>query len=304
MFEPFSSEVLAELLRQKSNIIDVSKRIELVRSEAVHEPPDATIKLICSSEDSGLIFVTVSGEGNPDLVARAARNIREVRTKLTDYYSGPVLEPLETGVINGRSFAVWPMLLDLPQNRLHRIHLKWRLRPIVFDWLAGVLTDTHIEATRDEKQAIAANLTTLLDDCRHPDVLRQAAENAADRLASGKWTPFHCVQHSDLWMGNIMMGRPGSPASFRVIDWAGATIKGFPFFDLFKFSMSSCASPRLVRKYVKQQLGQLGSKNIDIQSYLSSALGQIQSNLEFFPEDIFRKMAANTIEYSQKFARK
>jgi hypothetical protein len=304
MFDPISSDDLADLLLQRSELINRSGTTEVVTVESAtgaQAPSDATIKLIHTSVDGKPIFVTVSGDGNPDLVARATRNIQDVRGQLSERWAEPVVKPLETGMVQGRSFAVWPMLSEFPERRVPRYLAKRRIRPEVFYWLSAVLAETHIHTTAADRQVISANLAILLEDRRHPDHLRRAADISANRLATGSWVPVHCVQHSDLWMGNIMVAPTGSLTSFSLIDWAGATIRGYPFFDLCRFAISSNAPSRLVKKHVISQLGQLNADSVDVTSYVLCALGQMQSHLEFFPEKLFREMALETTDFCQKF---
>ncbi len=306
MLDLVSPQTLIKELRLCSKLIDAESAIERVAlaSDPISEvPADATMKLVCMGAHSPPVFVTVSGEGNPDLVARAARNIRDVRGLLSERSAEPVLEPLETGEVLERSFAVWPMLSDLPQGRVPRYLAKRLIRPDVLNWISDVFAETYSYATADERQVIAANLARLVEDQHHPDRLRRAAGIAAERLESGQWAPVHCVQHSDLWMGNIMLAPPGFSTSFCVIDWAGARCKGYPFFDLFRFALSSNASLRVVRAQVREQLGRLKADPVDSTSYVLCALGQVQSQLEFFPEKLFRQMALETTDFALKIGK-
>lgn len=303
MIAPVSLADMRDQLSQSSALINNSATIELFGGGVPTDrpaPADATIKLIVRLDCGKTKFVTISGEGNPDLVARATRNIRDVRSKLSNRYAEPIVEPLETGVVNGLSFAVWPFLAEFPQGKLSRYIAKHRVRPNVLDWLYGICAETHTPTNVDERQQIATNLALLHDDRHHPDHVRKAAAGAAERLASGQWLPVQCVQHSDLWLGNIMIAPPGSVMSFKVIDWAGATCTGYPFFDLFRFAISSNAPSQLIQKNLQLQLDQFGFNRVDIASYVLCALGQMQSNLEHFPEKIFRDMVVRTTNSTLK----
>ena len=306
MLDPIRSEVLIDALRRCSELSEQSGAIERVASGSAplfSEPADATVKLVCVSDNGPSYFVTVSGDGNPDLVARATRNIQQIRRLLSERAAEPVLEPLETGVVLGRSFAVWPMLPVFPQGRVPRYLAKRLIRPDMLDWISEVYDETHTCANAVERQVIAANLTKLIEDRHHPDRLRKAAERAAERLEAEQWAPFHCVQHSDLWLGNVMLAPAGSSRSFCVIDWAGASCKGYPFFDLFRFALSANLSHRLVKARVKRQLGQQGADPVDGVSHVLCAVGDMQAQLEFFPEELFRRMAVETTDFALKVCR-
>lgn len=296
---------LIDQLRRRSDLIDDATEIQplIPRSSTdAAVPADATSKFIVRLKSGNSCFLIVSGMGNPDLVARATRNIRDIRRKLSDRYADPIIEPLETGVALGYSFAIWPMLAAFPQGRLTRFLAKRRLEPDILDWLHGLCAETLTHTKPDARAQIAANLMLLHDDERHPIHVRRTAADVAERLAAGKWAPVQCVQHSDLWLGNIMIAPRGSLWSFAFIDWAGATVSGYPFFDLFRFCISSNTPRWLIEESLQRQLDDFDFDRADIASYVLCALGQMQSNLEYFPEELFREMVVETTSFSFRLA--
>ena len=301
---PKSVDLIDQLRRRSDLIDDSTELLPLGRVASIDgaRPADATAKFLVRSESGNCGFLTVSGEGNPDLVARATRNIKNVRRKLSDRYAEPIVEPLETGVALGFSFAVWPMLATFPQGKLARFLAKRRLGPDILDWLHGLCAETVTCTKADEREKIAANLMLLHDDQRHPGYVRRTAAAAAERLASGQWAPVQCVQHSDLWLGNVMIAPRGSAWSFAVIDWAGATVSGYPFFDLCRFGISSNPPWRLIQENLQRHLDHFDFDRADVVPYVLCALGQMQSDLEFFPEDLFREMVVETTGFATELA--
>jgi hypothetical protein len=95
-----------------------------------------------------------------------------------------------------------------------------------------------------------------------------------------------------------MLAPSASLQSFCVIDWAGARCKGYPFFDLFRFALSSNPSLRVVRSHVRRQLAQIEADPVDATSSVLCALGETQAQLEFFPEQLFRQMAVETTDFA------
>lgn len=305
MIDPLSLADLTCRLQRAPAFSDPVGAVGAVLSDvgpAPEEAADATSKLAVATPEGAAVFVTVSGDGNPDLVARGVRRLTKIRRKLSDRYAEPIVEPLETGEFEGRSFAIWPMLGQLPQGRLSRYLTKRGLRVKVMEWLSGMLAETKVPAGAQEQSRIADNLARLSGDAAHSDHLRRAADVAGERLASGRWAPVNCAQHSDLWMGNVMMSGPSAAMPFGVIDWAGARAAGYPFFDLCRFAISSNAPSRLVDEHIARQLRVLHGEREDVTSYVLCALGEMQADLEHFPEEMFRAMAEETTVFARQFS--
>ena len=54
---------------------------------------------------------------------------------------------------------------------------------------------------------------------------------------------------------------------------------------------------------VKRQLGQQGADPVDGVSHVLCAVGDMQAQLEFFPEELFRRMAVETTDFALKVCR-
>lgn len=268
---------------------------------------DSTAKLTLSWPDGTEKFILVSGTGNPDLVARACRNIDAVRARLPKGLRAPVLTPEASGGVNGLSYAVWPRHRPLSRNKiLHALQCR-RLAPAVCDWLFDIC---HASAAApddplDKQDGFEAPLEFLMNDARQPRAFRSAAEQARAQLGAGTWTPRFCIQHSDFWIGNILQpstrARHAS-APFFVIDWAGAKVKGYPFIDLVRFLMSVRAGAARSRKEIDRHCVPLACEPEDAIGYCLCALGRLGENPEFFPEKNYLDLCLNIFDFMQRTA--
>ena len=292
---------MLEQLKSKSTVIDSLSPIESVYGNelpASEVVADATSKYLVKLSSGERGFLIVSGAGNPDLVARAARNISLIRGMVSDRCAEPIIPPLEVGEIKGSSFAIWPMLGTLPRGRLKKYLVKRQLSPAVLNWLYCLCDETLSKPNSSELKATESQLLTLADDKNSLDIVRRAAADAATKMNFGTWTPYKCVQHSDLWMGNVLIPPRKSIWPFSVVDWAGANASGFPFFDFIKFSESNNLSRKLVRRKMSRYVSDMGFGFSQVLPYTACALAQIHSDLEYFPESMFKSMAGNIIKFA------
>jgi len=262
---------------------------------------DSTLKCLvpCPSGEPG--FLLLSGPGNPDLVARAVRNIGAVRSRLPEPLAATVLAPVLTGEIDGRSCAVWPRHLPfvVPGRLRFRLRALW-YRARLLGWARDLCAATLSEPAGAEarRQGFGAPLARLTADAGFPDDLRRRAEAALARLETGAWQPRHCIQHGDLWAGNFLLPRPGTPpVPLYVIDWAGARLTGYPVFDSARLGLSLRCPPRRMATHLAGLAGVLGCEVTDIPAYALCAIGDLGATLEHFPEARYRQMAQQVTAY-------
>lgn len=294
---------LLDALRAKSALIGDANGIDHLEGDTPHspgKPRHTTAKYPLQLASGARAFLIVSGEGNPGLAARAARNIAAIRARLTPATAAPIVEPLEAGEAMGRSYTLWPMLRPWPEGRIARYLAKRRNEGPILNWLLSLMRETHepMDATRRQK---ALHYLALLEgDTWHPDQVRSKAADAAGHIEKGNWSPISCVQHSDLWLGNIMRPPRGAAATFSVIDWPGARLDGYPFFDMCRFAISCGTSQARIRRAAAAGLRECDPASRRLTPYVLCALGQIQDNLEHFPETMFRAMLCETAAFSMK----
>ena len=83
--------------------------------------------------------------------------------------------------------------------------------------------------------------------------------------------------------------------TFFVIDWSGADKNGFPFYDLIRFSESFNLPDKKTKYLIKEWCRVLECDDSFSLTYLALALSRIYQNLEYFPEDLFKKMSTRLI---------
>lgn len=262
---------------------------------------DSTSKFIVPGPGGDEAFLILSGSGNPDLVARAAEGIRIARATLPDPTRQAVLPPLFEGRVAGLSCAAWPRHRPFGTDRRLRWYLRrWRHAPPLLDWACKLCTEslsmTGPRAETDETYRRA--ISSVMADEGFPAAMRSDAETALARLDRGTWRPLHCLQHGDLWAGNILLpAGTGTSARFFVIDWAGLKRQGFPVFDLVRLADSLRCSGRMRDRMLDRIAAPLGCERFDLRGYLIAAIGNMGEALEFFPREAYYGMAARSHAY-------
>ncbi|MFC6638105.1 DUF1679 domain-containing protein [Sulfitobacter sp. JBTF-M27] len=150
----------------------------------------------------------------------------------------------------------------------------------------------------EAQESLAADVILLAENSNLPGRVKQTAAETSEQLRLGRWRPVQTVQHSDLWMGNIMYAPRGSAWSFSVIDWAGATVNGFPFFDFCRFCLSCSTSAHLTRRKLLRLLAALELEHDAVVPHVLCSLARMQRNLENFPEELFCEMVAQTTRFA------
>lgn len=257
--------------------------------------PDSTIKFLAHMKDGTTRFLLLSGSGNPQLLQRAADNIQIGRSRLSYHIAERIFVPLTSGQIMGRSFAVWDLKQPfLNQNRFRTFFNRRIYAQDIIDWLGALGQETLAPALHD---VVASDLSSLIDDDGLPSDIRGAARRALDRLDSGAWTSYNCLQHGDFWQGNLLLGAEKTDPSFFVIDWAGMEMEGYPFVDLVRILMDLGFSYPVNRIYINRYCKITGMRKSEIAHYTYASLGRLRGNLEHFPLENFYKLSQSVKKF-------
>lgn len=267
----------------------------------VADNPSKSYVLDAIGQRNGVLIL--SNSVSPDLVARSVAKAREARQELGETLGSVILEPIRENVFEGCSYALWPLQRALSTSRIPRFVQKACIRRRVLHWLEAATTRTVRSDLAPERvrSLYVDPLTRILDDVRFSDGLRSASSHALSDLDSGALTPLTVLQHSDLWLGNVLLPlrrntRSLNPHGFFIIDWGGATLTGHPFLDLLRFSMSSRLSRVRLRSELAAHCRILACTSEHAVSYTVAALGVIGMNLEHFPEGRYRTMCERVLE--------
>jgi hypothetical protein len=172
------------------------------------------------------------------------------------------------------------------------------LAPRLLEWLFRVCASTLSEvdgSALDVSFGMPLQRLTMVEGLA--PAVRHDATLALRRLCDRSWRPRHVLMHGDFWMGNVLMdrlvdehARAGWADRFVVIDWAGSELRGYPFYDLVRFSLSVGMTPRALRAEVTRHSNVLGVDSLDAMSSLLSALGHLAIHLECFPMEQYLRM--------------
>ena len=255
---------------------------------------DATSKYVVRMADGPNLFLIVSGAGNRHLVGRAVANIGAARAAVSPATARHILDPVAAGVAadgaGGTSYAAWTRQQAFPTaGRLQRFLARRRHAGPILDWAEGLVRDTLAEG---DAGAFAAGLRRVERERGFAPAMREDAARARARLEAGAWRPRHCLQHGDLWLGNVVLSEGPEGPSFYVVDWAGMERDGYPFYDLGRMLMSLRAPPRMARERVARLCGLVGCAPADAIAYALAGLGHLGRHLECFPPDLWRSMGA------------
>ena len=203
----------------------------------------------------------VSNRQFPDFIARATNNIKQTRQMASEGTRDVILNTVADGYFKGQSFAVWLEHQPISERKIIRAIQKRFIHGKVFSFLRQLAKDgLRTNLTNEEiLEHIDAPLRCIAENSRQSSQIRSQAEKALKMLDAGEWIPVTTIQHSDFWLGNILLQkskhRPlGNDYGFYVIDWSGALLKGAPVFDFIRYCMSSNISAARARKELKKYI--------------------------------------------------
>jgi hypothetical protein len=248
---------------------------------------DASEKLIIREANGRpeRVVLCSSAEG-PDLVARGMRIARELAAVLGPRMSRSVLLPLAEGRADGRSFAVVPFYTALGDAAPMRWTQNGYYGARVMVWLNDLATRTLRPVERLPRD-VYAPLQAMRDRDGLSRELHHDVERAIRGLERGEWTPMHVACHGDMWRGNIMVDHRTLGGRrfgrFVIIDWPGAKVKGFPFYDLIRLAISCGVPDSLLMLAVLWQCRALRCLPEHARFHLIAALADLATRLEHWP---------------------
>lgn len=257
-----------------------------------------------SGKKSAVLFV--SNGVNPQLVGRSVKNGIEAKKVLGSDLGSVILDPIAHGIYKNLSYSIWPLQREISSNLIVGRLQKRFVVPRIFYWLEGAARQTLCRPLNTEmKEAIYVQpLSAFCKISRYPDQLRQLALQALHAVQKENLQPITLLQHSDLWLGNILLPRNRAAFlrkryAFYVIDWSGAAVNGVPFFDLIRFAASMRLSKASLKRLVSRHCQLLNCEVADAKLYLMVALANVARKLEHFPESRFLDMCNQTVDLLQ-----
>lgn len=278
---------------------DLARLSWISRPDFSNRVADATIILRLKGHERGHDAVLIiSNPSYPNAVANAVNTARQVYDHVQPAIQATVLLSDFQGAHEDQSFAVFPALTPISENRLVRRIQKQMIEKDIQKWLCELYACSKRPAATDEdiEKRFLKPLSYLIGEERFSSDLRNSAKAALTAVEHRDFQPMFTIQHGDFWLGNILL-KKGWPFvkdekyPFFVIDWGVANLKGYPFVDLFRYALSTTKnenrilenlhaycrrcelSPRLLPNYVCASIGWLGlhRKNFPMGRYVASS---------------------------------
>jgi hypothetical protein len=286
---PLLERLSAELLTSGINVRDF-RAIKTPGPEVF----DASTKLlVAGARGRPEAVLLVANPATPMSVQEGLTRTQEVADYLGPVVGSVVLQPLVSGDFEGRSYVVLPWERVPADNIwLWRAQKLW-LIPRLLGWLRDVTRITAHDLDADQLgERVSAPLERLIADSRLPDDMRRDGETALARASSGQWRPKLVLAHDDLWKGNILLPRDRASRrttayGFHLIDWAGAQIQGFAFWDLAKLGAALAFPTRWAKREFRLHAELVGCEPRDALSYLLVGVADLGGRLEHMPVDAY-----------------
>lgn len=257
---------------------------------------DSPQVLVVTTNERPLV-VMYSARARPFSALAAACNAGAARASLGARAADRVVETLFTGALGGRTYSVHPLLHHTASTCPLWFVQRMALRRAVFGWLREVACSTRaIVVPQDGDRLLLDGLAAVDASPGMPCHVRQRSRQAAARLQHGAWVPSTCLMHGDLWKGNILLkGRGLNPGDFALIDWAGATLHGFPFVDLVCSADSLRAPPAQLLREMEWHASAMECDRQDACGYLLAWTGSLLRKHDAFPEHRIAELACSCL---------
>ncbi len=249
----------------------------------------------------------ISNEQYPDFINNSVNVINGIADLLSTECRSVVLEPVSSGSFMGLSYAIWPKHKPVSNAKILKAIQKRTIAKNVFKWLKDVASDTFKNklSNREIDTLIRAPIRTLADSPRQSESVQKKAAHALEQLDQNEWRPITTLQHSDFWLGNILIENNHTrnienPYGFYVIDWGTAFISGGPATDMVQFCISANTTKARALKELIEYCETIGGTIKDIEKYMLVGLGNIGQNLDRFPEERFIEKCSQNMLYLQK----
>lgn len=272
-------------------------------------PSDVTYKsFVADTRGNPSAFLLFSNPNGKMQVAQNVQKALTARNALGNKLNWVIDRPIITGFFHGISWALFHINYPLYDGRIKWILQRNLLAPAVLNWLTASLERSWKKLPEQKKITLFVEpVKAMVNDGDFSTDIRTCVSEALDSLASGLWNPSFCLSHNDLWKGNIMVPSPSGLKNpdtgkfqfngFRIIDWAGSSVEGIPFFDLIKFCQSFQVPRYYTRKAILTHCRILDCNLRDARFYLIAALALLGQNLDQFPRSAYINLSYSLFNY-------
>lgn len=296
-----SEKWLEQVLRENQCLKEHHTLVPFQASRIPADNPFKYLLVAAGCPPAAILFL--SREIDPGYMARTAALIAAIKEKLGETLGSPVLAPCGEGQCEGLSYALFPYCRTLSANPLLWGIQKRLLRPALTEWLLGITQKSVSEPRAGEITArFIAPLNYIAADKHLPEAMRTEAKRALQSIEEQAWHPKFILMHNDFWKGNVLLkGNHAIPLGknpFVIIDWTGASLKGYAAYDLIRLGLSFALSKKAAAGALARQAAMLSCSLRDMRFYLLAALGAIGQNPGKFPYGNFLELARSCYRYS------
>ncbi len=262
---------------------------------------DSTVKCILNySKANQTKFMLVSRVASSKLVTRNYMNAENVCSRVSSKTAAHIATPQTKGAFREFSYAIYPYYNSLSSLRILRAIENYSIFPKIISWHKNLVLESKRPVTDQEIPKISYELSTLktfFDNDREISLEILSASNLVEKRKSQLYS---CISHNDLWRGNILKNSKFI-GEIKVIDWAGMSLDGNPFFDLSKllisFNINRHHSQSLYNQY--RQLFECDTQGMGAYFYISMA--RLLANIDNFPETRFRNLVRECKDHISKY---
>lgn len=249
---------------------------------------DSPLRMIgCDSSGQPRAFILISSREAPGYIARTVERAERAAKSLPAQLASAVLLPHTTGDIEGRTFAIFPYARPFSESKVIRKSQTMFVRGSIFRWLHDAVSATLTQCeSGDDLDEVKAALQCIECDGELSRRLRCCAAEAARSIESGTWRPCFTLVHNDFCIDNVLRGGVVAGGHrFAVIDWAGATTRGYPVYDLVRMCRSLGLGVGSIRRQMQRHADAIGYGFLECSYSLCASLGRIGGDLEHFPRN-------------------
>ncbi len=234
----------------------------------------------------------ISNPSFPKFVAAAMEKLYQVHALVSPSVQGPILLPELSDHYKGRSFALFLEKRPMSKNRVVQRIQKRTIEKSLTQWLCELYHCTSITDVDDKnlRDSYLEPLKYVTQEAAFSDALRECAVATISEIDRKEFRPVVTVQHGDFWLDNILLHQTwprsnGKAYPHFVIDWGGANLRGYPFVDLLKYSISATANKKRISAGFHTYCHQCGLPPEAVVKYICASIGWLGLNRLNFPKD-------------------
>ena len=293
------SIIISALAKQLSidtrEVIVVALKSEVLVSDATQK-----FLVYTTGNKQPKAFVLVSPAIKPNAIKNGHMKLLSLTNNLGAQLAQNILMPLEVGDSGGLSYSISAYHRPLHTTFLLKHIDNWRVCASLVNWVINVAKATKVKATIAEVEAEFTQPLTVLSQANG---VKQAYKNnileAIEAINNGAWQPYFVSAHNDLWRGNVLNC---NNTKFVLIDWDGATLKGYAFYDLVRVADSFNLNKAKFQLALQQYCGVMQCNQQQAKYYLISAFAFLNANLGDWQYERFLILLNGCMEYFEKNA--